>query len=570
MTTKSTPLQKPLDCIQALLTVKQSKRARIHSKPETIDRITNTILMQMITGDSPGKANETLELMGELLFDFTTQILKSPSPLKTLEHFKSINQQDKGKKIFTASPTTVNRHIGNITKKTADSILHEGVKDISNNLKKQGLWSSSTLCAIDPNHQLYRGKYINGQINWGTVGQKPMYKRAFKEVAIYATTSQMVTNVTTEPILPNDKWKRPLPGWIQQIQQFIVDMKAQGTKVRGIIGDREYYSSIGNAFSYLGLWDASCPSVDNPRLITPRKIWGDRDQTKWDYLITPDSTPIIEDTIELDYYFQKFLGSYVHHLPKNKSGTRFYVPVAQVAVFDAYGNGKKIKSLEWGKKRAIEITQKIQDAKTYLQHQEEAFLKYISQFKNREHKKPSYHGARRRKFNNSREKILYNACYSAHDRIKFWKKEKEKLSRRVMFFTVSLRECEDLETIHEEVTLLVRGYRERWGVESLFKDVHYSFRVKTNSRRGTGRHVRFILSALVYNAWHYYRLTRLARIIKRKRRKWKPFYGSIVPFRKKIERKYAPLLSAGGFLHLLLGCSLKICMKRMIFECRKK
>ncbi len=564
MSTKSSLLQKPLDAIHDLITAKQPKRAHKVLHPLTLDKITNTLLTQMITGKSASFAQQTLQLIGNILYQYSKEILQKDDPKRALKSFVEQNKKERGRSLFSTSATTMNSCLKRIRSKTANHSLSKLNKSIQINLKKQGLWSPSTLLAVDPSHTLYYGKYINRHINWGTVGQKPIYKRTYKEVAVYATTSQLITNASMEPILPSDKWKRSLPVWIQQVQKQVLESNSQGTITKGIYGDREYYSSLGMAYSRLGLWDASCPVTQNPRLITPKKIWGKRELTKWEFLMDPNSTVITQDFIELDYYMQKFLGTLVHSLKKNKKKTRFYVPTWSYAVFDAYGNGKKVQSLQWGKLEAQRIQKKLQEAQHHLKDEEFEFTDYLRKQGNRKCKPPSYKGKKRRIFKINDEKLLYQACWRAKSQMKYWESKKSKLSKRLMFFSVSSRENDDVQTIVEEIHDLVRGYHERWGVESAFKDVKYKFYLKTNCRKASGRHVRFIFSALVYNSWHYYRLLRTARIIKRKRKKWKPFGSHSIPKRKKYERDFGSVLQASRYIHQLLGISLKLTMTRAL------
>ncbi len=564
MSKKSSTLQKPLDAIHDLITAKQPKCVHKNFNPLTIDKTTNTLLMQMISGKSPSFAQKTLQLIGNILYQFSKEIIQKKDPKNALKSFIEENKKDHGRSIFSTSSTTVNTCLNQIQSKTADHTLSKVNKSIQTNLKKQGLWSKSILLAVDPSHTLYYGKYINRHINWGTVGQKPTYKRTYKEVAVYATTSQLITNATMEPILPSDKWKRSLPVWIQQVQKQVLESNNQGTTVKGIYGDREYYSSLGMAYSRLGLWNASFSVNQNPRLITPKKIWGSKEQTKWEFLLSPDSSVMVQDFIELDYYMQKFLGKCVYALQKNKKGTRFLVPTWSYAVFDAYGNGKKIQTLQWGKIESQRIQRKLQEARNYLKIKELKYMEYIRKLPNRICKPLSYKGKKRKIFKNNDEKILYHACWKAKNQIKYWEKKKEKLCKRLMFFSVSSREDDKILDVVEEIHDLVSGYHERWGVESAFKDVKYKFNLKTNCRKASKRHIRFILSALVYNGWHYYRLLRSARIIKKKKKKWKPFVCNIIPKRKKYERDYGSVLEAGRYIHQLLEISLKSTMKKVL------
>ncbi len=566
MTKKTSILQKPLVAIHDLLTTKQSKRIHKNVSPITLDKITNTLLTQMITGKSSSFAQQTLQLIGNILYEYSKEILQKKDPKRALKSFVKQNKKDHGRSLFSTSATTMNTCLNRIRSKTADHSLSKLNKSIQTNLKKQGLWSPSTLLAVDPSHTLYYGKYINRHINWGTVGQKPIYKRTYKEVAVYATTSQLISNASMEPILPSSKWKRSLPVWIQQTQKQILESSNQGTITKGIYGDREYYSSLGMAYSRLGLWDASRPVTQNPRLITPKKIWGNRVLTKWEYLLDPNSTVITLDFIELDYYMQRFLGTLVHALKMNKKKTRFHVPTWSYAVFDAYGNGKKVQSLQWGKLEAHRIQKKLQEAQHKLKDEEFEYTDYLRKQGKRKCKPPSYKGKKRRVFKINDEKLLYQACWKAKSQLRYWQSKKTKLSKRLMFFSVSSRENDDVQTITKEIHSLVKGYHERWGVESAFKDVKYKFYLKTNCRKASGRHVRFIFSALVYNSWHYYRLGRIARIIKRKRKKWKPFGCDSIPKRKKYERDYGSVLRASRYIHQLLGTSLKMTMKRALLK----
>jgi len=564
MTKKSFILQKPLDAIHDLITAKQSKCVYKDLRPLTVDRITNTLLTQMITGKSAPFAQQTLQMVGNILYQFSKELLQRNEPDRALKSFVDQNKKDHGRSIFSTSATTMNTCINRIRSKTADHSLSKVNSSIQTNLKKQGLWSKSTLLAVDPSHTLYYGKYVNRHINWGTVGQKPIYKRTYKEVAVYATTSQLITNASMEPILPSDKWKRSLPVWIQQVQKQILAFKNQGTTTKGIYGDREYYSSLGMAYSRLGLWDASCLVIQNPRLIVPKKIWGNRELTKWDYLKSPKSKIMTQDFIELDYYMQRFIGNHVHRLKKNRTKTRFHVPTWSYAIFDAYGNGKKVQSLQWGKLEALRIQKKLREAQHNLKIKEKDYVNYLRKQPNRKCASPSYKGTKRRIFKYNIDKTLYQACWKAKRRVKYWESKKTQLCKRLMFFSVSSRESDREQDIMEEIHHLVWGYHERWGVESAFKDVKYKFFLKTNSRKASGRHVRFIFSALVYNSWHYYRLLRIARVIKQKKKKWKPYGSHVIPKRKKYERDHGSVLQASRYIHQLLEISLKITMKRAL------
>lgn len=562
MSRKATLLQKPLDEFHKLITVAQPKRKQINLKQNTVDRITSTLLMQMVTGKSPQYSCETLALIGEMLYTFACDILAKDNPKSALEQFITAHKRDHGEKIFKTSPTTLNQAIGNVTIKTADHIMDEASAKIEDNLRKQGLWSKDTVLALDPNHTRYYGKYVNRFHNWGHVGQKPTYFRTFKEVSFYASTPQLIMRGAVEPILPSDKRLRKLPIWVTTLQNQCIRFHDSGTRVKCIYGDREYYSSLAMAYSYLKLWVPSKNDEKGPRFVVPKKMWGDREKNKWTYLTTRDSPEIMPDRIELDYYFNKFLGNKVNSLDKKGNGTRHMVPTWSVAVFDTYGNGKELKPLSWGKKEALRIQAKLQSASKDLKDAESAFSTFIKKHNLTNAKVPSYKGKKRSIFNSIDEKLLYFGCWKAKASLKFWQKKKFDLTKRLIFFSVSANQEDDLKECTDELIALAGGYHERWGVESCFKDLQYKFHIKTNSRKVTARHVRFVLGALVYNAWHYYRLLRISRILKKRKKSWKPYVPGHVPNRKKYERKYGSILDAGCFTHQILRRSLISTLKR--------
>jgi hypothetical protein len=556
MSRKATLIQKPLDDIQNLITADQPKRKHLKFKLNTVDQITNSLLMQMVTSKSVQYSNQTLELMGEILYHFGKDIASHSDPLKALNSFLDNHRKDHCRNMFKTSPTTLNKTLNNISPKTADNALNIATAKIEENLKKQGLWAKETILAFDPNHTRYFGNRVNRFHNWGSVGQKPTYYRTFKEVAVYASTPQLILSGSIEPVLRSDKRLRGLPVWLIDLQSQVTKFHAAGTNAKCIYGDREFYSSLAMAYSYLGLWDPTNGVEGNPRFIVPKKMWGDKELDKFSYLLDSNSPEIKLDFVELDYYYNKFFGTRVDELERKGNGTRYLVPTWSVAVFDTYGNGKKHKSLEWGKKEATRIHKKIQDAEKNKVASESQYSTFIKQHNLTKSKVPTYRGKKRSIFNSELEKELYMACWAAHNSLKYWESKKTDLCKRLIFFSISARPGDCPEKLEKEFEKLAEGYHERWGVESAFKDIQYKFHIKTNSRKPNARHIRFVLSALIYNAWHYYRLLRISRILKRKRKKWKPYHSGILPRRKKYERKYGLILDAGCFTHQILKQSL--------------
>ena len=564
MSKKASVLLKPLDHIHKLLTTRQPKTKYIEHQPESVDRMTNLILTQMITSKSPQYGNETLKLFGEILYEFSSILLKNDQPLTLLKEFQATHKKDHGQGLFTISATTLNQTLGKIRPSTADTVLSEATTDIEYNLRKQGLWTSEQILALDPSHTRFYGKHVNRFHNWGSIGQKPLYLRTFKEVAVYASTPQLIMGGAIEPVLPKNKSQREFPIWMTEVQNQVLHLHETKNRVKCIYGDREYYSSLAMIYSYFGLWNLAVPPDANPRFVVPKKMWGDKEGDKWSYLLIPDSPEILKGQIELDYYFNKFIGEPLKVLQRKPNQTRYLIPTWIMAVFDTYGNGKELRTLDWGKNEARRLEARLQEARHTLKAAESEYGQYLLTHPATHGKIPTYRGMKKRKFQNTVEEQLYLACWSANNSCRYWETQKTNLSKRLIFFMVSSRPNERPERCLEEIRALVQGYHERWGVESCFKDIKYKFLIKTNSRKPSDRHVRFVLSALVYNAWHYYRLLRIARISRKRRKKWKPYWAGKLIRRKKYERKQSTLLDAGSFTHSLLRLSLLLTLQRVI------
>jgi hypothetical protein len=555
-------LQKGLESILHVLTAKRTKRAQPNNTKSTSDKIAGTILIQMLAHCSDEVASDMLGMIGEMIYLFANELSKTDNVFETLHDFLVKNNADKGNSLFTIAPSTLDANINSISTQDIDAALSNQINSIQGQLRKQGLWSKEVAIIIDPTDTFYRGKYRNQCYTFGIVGQKSTYKRAFKEVTVFTNPAQLMVGSKMARVIPENFKDRDLPLWIGLTQARIADLADQGTATKVILGDREYYSSLGMAFSYFGLWLPDKSPQASPRMVVPKKIWDDSVENKWEFLLD-DSKPIIQrEMMGLDHYQRKFLGDAVNRLPFSGNGTKQEVPVASVAAFDVYGNGHRIESLDWGRKQAKQIESHIQKAESELKLLEETYRKYIEKLGTKEFNLPKYKGKRRRIFKDPIEGFHYHESCNCFDKLQTWKNKKQELAKRLMFFRVSLRE--------NEATLpsLVQQYHERWGIENCFKDLKYKFLIHTNSRKPTARHVRFILSSMVYNAWHFRRLTRIANILKKSKPGWKPFDCDLLPKRRKFEAEYPRILTAQGFLIEELGKSLQIQIEK-IFTLKK-
>ncbi len=560
---------KGLDGIESLLSMPRTKKKTPNSSQETIMKCKNIILGQMITGDSTDDSVALLRLIGKVVYEFAKSVYENFKVNSNfLKDFIDQNKACQGKHLFTVSSTTLRRISDDFPVQDANNLLDAQVATISKRLAKQGLKPPYQLLAIDPSDVLYRGKFSNQWTPYAYTGQQTQYKRAFKENVLYSDPLQMICGVLPSPIKGKKSPHSSLSLWIQQVKNQISLSNSLRCPSKLILGDREFYSGIGNAFSYLGLWDESRPPSQNPRMVVPKKIWKNASAKKWAYLLDTGSKIIEQDSIELDYYDQPFLGDSLSRLPQNPKGTRFYVPLAKVAVFDNYTNKHERKTIDWAYIEANKVNEQLRILKIELKDSEIAYLQFLRKNKRDSIKKPSYGKKKRSVFQDYDEKVLYNECFRIYNQIKRWKKRKEKLLKRLMFFSVSLHENEEIEQVEEELVSCADIYHQRWGVEIGIKLVKYEFPVSTNSRKPTKRHLSWIMSSMVQNSWHFYRLTRAARKIKDIYPKWKPYNEQNPLIRKKWEREFRPILTARAYIMELMRKSLNLCMKKALNEIR--
>lgn len=562
---QDSPFDKGLDGIFALLTSPRSKKATPNCSDETFMKCRTILLGEMATKGSAEDAIALLHLIGKVIYLFSkminSKLKEEPDVLKIfLENYK----EDQGKSLFTVSIPTLTKVLDGFPEKDATRVLNAQIETISGRLAKQGLKPPQQILALDPSDVLYRGKFANQWTPYAYTGQKNLYKRAFKENIFYLDPLQLCCGCTPVPIRGDKRRDQDLVPWISQCQTQIVNANRIGSPIRVILGDREFYSGIGNAFSYLGLWDPTHSPESNPRMVVPKKIWKDAEEKKWAFLLNPKAKILETDEIELDYYDQQYLGADLSRLLHNSKGTRYMVPVASVAVFDNYPNRHKPKTMDWAHTEAKKIETRLLALSKDLADMEQAYIHFLKKNKRKNCGPPSFGKKPRTSFKDPGEKILYNECLRINRQIKRWQTRKEALCKRLMFFTVSLHENETPDGREEEFLQLVGLYHQRWGIEIDVKLIKWEFPITSNCRKSTRRHLNWVISALVENSWHFYRLTRAARNLKVDNPEWKPFHPEFPLKRIKWNRKLSPVLSARGYIMELLEDALKNLIKTAI------
>ncbi len=507
-----------------------------------------TVLGTMITRGSIDEAQSLLGLVGEVAYAVCKRIGHAGDPAAALQGFLERFEADAGRSLFTAGRATLEATLARIPQQEADQVLSAQCARIQGLEERQGTWPPEHALAIDPCHVKTRSKFHNQYTVWGFSGQKKQPQRGHEEAGIYLTGPQLFYKTRVNVVQSVDRKRRPLPPWLGDVQETTRELREAGTPVTLVLGDREFYTTLGMAYAHLGLLDPAAPPGAGPRMLVPTKMYGDDAREKWRFLLDPAAPAVAADTMELAPDQYRFLDSLVNQFPLNRARTRHLVPVVRVAAFDEYGNGKAPRPLAWARERAQKLRAQLDELRDALKQAERKFLRYCKKKLGRDAKHPSYRGKRRRVFKDPGEEDRYRACCRAWDRLHKCQRKKGKLCQRLMFFTASLRAGEAIAGREAEFLALAPHYHARWGVESGFEMRKGYFLVKTRSRKAVVRHACTILSYLVYNAWHYRRVSRVARDRKAGDASWKPFDESSPPRRVRFERDPAPVLSAHGFL----------------------
>jgi len=550
--------------LTCLLKIKRQKEKQPNSDEIQAQKAATTILSQILTHSSPEMASEHLSLIGMLIYMTLNLFLKSKQPLLKIKQFKEKYKKNQGRDMFTIAPQTLKSYTDTIRPEISDQFLHDQVKKISQKSDKLGINRKVNSLATDPTTKEYKGKYPNQNQPKGYVGQKERYPTAYSEQTSCDCTNEYILSSKPKKKTNNNYKSKEWPEWIIRIRKEIEENLKQNKYPKVIYGDREYYQALPFALSTLN-WQISVLSPKtSPRFVVPKKVF-DKDQTKLEYLLDPNSKQIKLDYIELQYYHWGLLGSALYQFQTNKNKTKYKIPIANVAIYDSYSNRKKKKNLIYAKNR-------VQGYQHQLEKNEKELNQAIDDYdqfrklhaKNYKKKRTSFGGRGRVVFGNTSEKPLYDHCRKCWNRKIKIKKKIRNLTKRLMFFAVSIRPNEDINANSEEFIALCRGYHQRWMIENAFKSIKGQFWIPTKKRSLQARHTYFIISALLYNAWHYQRLSRF----KRKSDYSTQEIRAIKTWQKTKDKKKAQemmrIVSARGFLFQTFAFGLKSLLKSQI------
>ena len=508
MKTKTDFPNKPFEMITSFLTLPRKKERQPSSDKYLADKASLTLITQILGHSSSSQARKISETLGNLVYTTLNEFSKEKHLQLAISKFLNTHRSRKGRKIFTISEPSLKRYTDTLRPQILDRYLDRQVDKLSQKSAKLGFNRKEIALAIDPTVKEYKGKFPNQCQPKGYVGQQAIYGKAYSEQAIYDSTNQYIVS-TTPKKASGSKYKRNYkPHWISELQSQIDHAISRNQSIKVIYGDREYYSGIGNAMAYLSWQNPVLNAQNSPRLCVPRKLYN-KIQIKKDFLLDPTSSQVFKESIELNYYHQGCLSSALNQFHSNRKNTRYQIPIWVVATFDAYSNRKKKRNLNWARNKTQNYQNSINQATKKLNQAITIYDRFCKSLP-REYKgkKTKFRGKRRRVFKFPAEKPLYQDCCKWWDAIKRWKSKLLNLLKRLMFFVVSHKPTDCPKPPIEELIEISEGYHQRWGVESAFRSVKGYFWIPCQKRSLQARHARFILSCVLFNAWHYSRISR--------------------------------------------------------------
>lgn len=561
MSNQVLPTNKAFGILTTLFNAERVKEKQPKITPTQSNNLVLSTLTQIICHTSFKQAQHLLSEIGQYTYSLIQWISEQTDPIGMMKAFLMNNRKNRGKSLFRTTHKTQNETFDTIRPVIADRILQEQQTFMRRNLKKKALQNQTISIAIDPTVKEYTGIKPNHCQPVGYIGQKEMYGKAFSEVGIYDTTSQFIIQTQPKYATGSHYKRKAPPDWLSLIAKEVIKAESQNINVKAIYGDREYYQGIGFAWATLGKFSPSKDPTHNPRFCIPKKM-RDGISKKWEFLLDSSRKDIEIDKIELGHYDKGLIKTTLHYFASNSKGTRHLVPFYSIATFDAYSNRKRKQSLSWARKKAQKIEQNLLKLESELELAERHYIKFRLKYYSKDNaKKLNYKGKHRKRFKIDEERSHYETCRGLYAQLKNLRKKKQNLCKRLMFFCVNCRLDETIDSAKDEVMQVATGYHQRWGIESAFQSIKDKFWIPCKKRSVQARHIRFIISSLLYNSWHYYRLIKSLKSSRYKPqtiRKAKIWHKNV---NRKILAKITQTLSAGEFLTQSWGSGLMTCLK---------
>jgi len=553
---------KAIDRIRELLLTRTRRQATVVHEPGTADKAVETFLSSILLESGLDAGAELLSAIVAIIHHALVAVAGAPDRDAALARALEIFAPSAGASPLAVHRTTADAMVPHMTRAEMDLVLGQEYLAAMAELGEHRARSPAITLVIDDTSERATARHLNGAFSYINVGQKKTWERGFKFPSIYDATHQLFVGCHHADYRLKEDQKRALRPWVEDLRTKIATVRAAGSVVAVIEGDRHYFAGEFYAASYFGLLDPGAPAREQPRLVVPRKFTREKDEFKWNYLQDPAQPEVFTDFLNLSPYTHPALvGQCATAFAKGEKG-QYQVPYACVAVVDEYGV-KEPRSLAEVRAEARKVQEGIEECAAALVAAESAYLAHARRPEGKKIAVPGLgRGAKRVKFDDAEDERLYHECLRLHDAQKAWKKKKADLLEALMFFAVSLRPGEDPADHPATFLALARDYHERWGIENGFRDVKHLFLRPGRSPKPTRRQFRLLVGMLLYNAWHLQRMREMLELYRVPAWNKRPYDPRRPHVRRKLEREFGDVRSARSYLIQLWASGIKDLIER--------
>ncbi len=548
---------KAFDRIKQLLMTRTRRQATVVHEPETADKAGMTWISGILLESGLDAGAELLMAITAIVHYSFAAVAAAPDRDAALARVLEIFNPTARESPLAVHRTTADAMVPRLTRAEMDGVLGQEYCAAMAELGELGARSPAVTLVIDDTSSRAMAKHVNGAFSYINVGQKKTWERGFKFPSIYDATHQLFVGCHHADYRLKEDQKRALRPWVQDLRAKVATVRAAGSAVAVIEGDRYYFAGEFYAASYFGMLDPGAPACGQPRLVVPRKFTREKDNFKWNYLLDMTRPEVFTDFLNLSpYTHPALIGQCGAAFAKGEKG-QYQVPYASVAVVDEYGRENQ-RTLAEVRREARKVQEGIVRCTAALPAAEEAYLVHYRKVEKKKGVAPGRgRGAKRANFKDAEDERLYRECLRLQDALKSWKEKKADLLEALMFFAVSLRPGEDPTSNPATFLALARDYHERWGIENGFRDVKHLFLRPGRSPKPTRRQFRLMVGMLLYNAWHLQRMREMLEIYRIPAWNKRPYDPRRPHIRRKLEQKFGDVRSARSYLIQLWASGIK-------------
>jgi hypothetical protein len=548
---------KAFDQIKQLLMTRTRRQAAVDHEPGTADKAVVTLLSSILLASGMDAGAELLAAIVAIVHDTLVAVAAAPDRDAALEGALELFNPSAGASPLAVHRTTADAMVPRLTRAEMDGVLGQEYLAGMAELDALGARSPAVTLVIDTTGERAAARHLNGAFSYINVGQKKTWERGFKFPSIYDATHQLFVGCHHADYRLKEDQKRALRPWVEDLRAKVATVRAAGSTVAVIEGDRYYFAGEFYAASYFGMLDPGAPAREQPRLVVPRKFTRGKEDFKWNYLMDPAQAEVFTDFLNLSPYTHPALvGQCATAFAKGEKG-QYQVPYACVAVVDEYGR-KDPRTLAEVRGEARKVQAGIEECTAALPAAEAAYLAHCPKVKGKKAVVPGRgRGAKRANFKDAADERLYRECIHLGDALKGWKDKKADLLEALMFFAVSLRPGEDPADHPATFLALARDYHERWGIENGFRDVKHLFLRPGRSPKPTRRQFRLLVGMLLYNAWHLQRMREMLELYRVPAWNKRPYDPRRTHVRRKLEQEFGDVRSARSYLIQLWAGGIK-------------